>query len=131
MLQSEWTISRRELPRASLFTEVSGRVFSDIHPPKKICHLAHKKVPLGRRARQYPPTYFPHSSNKEMILPGAVGRHACECGHPEMRRLPDEVYWCPARLGPACLPRRYDDIEETPNKAQIRERHLATGPWHR
>jgi hypothetical protein len=29
-------------------------------------------------------------------LPDAVGRHACECGHPEMRRLPDDVYWCPA-----------------------------------
>jgi ribosomal protein L37AE/L43A len=29
-------------------------------------------------------------------LPDAVGHHACECGHPEMRRLPDEVYWCPA-----------------------------------
>lgn len=29
-------------------------------------------------------------------LPDAVGGHACECGHPEMRRLPDNVYWCPA-----------------------------------
>jgi ribosomal protein L37AE/L43A len=29
-------------------------------------------------------------------LPDAVGDHACECGHPEMRRLPDGVYWCPA-----------------------------------
>ena len=30
-------------------------------------------------------------------LPEAIGLHACEeCGHPEMRRLPDEVYWCPA-----------------------------------
>jgi ribosomal protein L37AE/L43A len=29
-------------------------------------------------------------------LPLAVGRHACECGHPEMRRLPDGVYRCPA-----------------------------------
>ncbi len=29
-------------------------------------------------------------------LPDAVGRHACECGHPEMRRLPDGVYRCPA-----------------------------------
>jgi hypothetical protein len=24
-------------------------------------------------------------------LPDAVGRHASECGHPEMRYLPDEV----------------------------------------
>ena len=29
-------------------------------------------------------------------LPDAAGRHACECGHPEMRRLPDGVYRCPA-----------------------------------
>ena len=29
-------------------------------------------------------------------LPDAMGTHACECGHPEMRRLPDDVYWCPA-----------------------------------
>lgn len=29
-------------------------------------------------------------------LPDAVGHHACECGHPEMRRLPDGVYRCPA-----------------------------------
>ena len=30
------------------------------------------------------------------MLPDAVGQHACECGHPEMRRLPDGVYRCPA-----------------------------------
>jgi ribosomal protein L37AE/L43A len=29
-------------------------------------------------------------------LPEAIGRHACECGHPEMRLLPDGVYRCPA-----------------------------------
>jgi ribosomal protein L37AE/L43A len=29
-------------------------------------------------------------------LPDAAGGHACECGHPEMRRLPDNVYRCPA-----------------------------------
>ena len=29
-------------------------------------------------------------------LPDARGSHACECCHPEMRRLPDGVYWCPA-----------------------------------
>jgi ribosomal protein L37AE/L43A len=36
-------------------------------------------------------------------LPDAIGRHACECGHPEMRRLPDGVYWCPA-CGSEVLP---------------------------
>jgi ribosomal protein L37AE/L43A len=29
-------------------------------------------------------------------LPDATGTHACEeCGHPQMRRLPDETFWCP------------------------------------
>ena len=32
-----------------------------------------------------------------ILLPDAFGEHACECGHPEMRRLPpDGVFWCPA-----------------------------------
>lgn len=30
------------------------------------------------------------------VLPTADGHHACECGHPEMRLLPDDVYRCPA-----------------------------------
>jgi ribosomal protein L37AE/L43A len=29
-------------------------------------------------------------------LPDALGTHACDCGHPEMRRLPDGVFHCPA-----------------------------------
>lgn len=29
-------------------------------------------------------------------LPDALGGHPCECGHPEMRRLPDGVFHCPA-----------------------------------
>ena len=36
-------------------------------------------------------------------LPNAAGRHACECGHPEMRCLPDGVYRCPA-CGSEVLP---------------------------
>ena len=31
-----------------------------------------------------------------VTLPDALGEHACECGHPEMRRLPDGVFHCPA-----------------------------------
>jgi ribosomal protein L37AE/L43A len=31
-----------------------------------------------------------------VALPSALGEHACECGHPEMRRLPDGVFHCPA-----------------------------------
>lgn len=29
-------------------------------------------------------------------LPDVLGLHACECGHPEMRGLPDGVFHCPA-----------------------------------
>src|SRR5215211_3789814 len=34
--------------------------------------------------------------HKKVKLPDVVGGHACECGHPEMRQLPDGVYRCPA-----------------------------------
>jgi hypothetical protein len=36
-------------------------------------------------------------------LPDVLGKHACECGHPEMRRLPDGVFHCPA-CGSEVLP---------------------------
>jgi hypothetical protein len=31
-----------------------------------------------------------------VALPDAQGSHACECGHPEMRLLPDGTFHCPA-----------------------------------
>ena len=36
-------------------------------------------------------------------LPDAIGSHACECGHPEMRHLADGVLWCPG-CGSEVLP---------------------------
>ena len=36
-------------------------------------------------------------------LPDAVGDHAYECSHPEMRLLPDGIYRCPA-CGSEILP---------------------------
>ena len=36
-------------------------------------------------------------------LPDVVGGHACECGHPVMRLLPDGVYRCPV-CGSEVLP---------------------------
>jgi ribosomal protein L37AE/L43A len=36
-------------------------------------------------------------------LPDALGSHACECGHPEMRHLADGVMWCPG-CGSEVLP---------------------------
>jgi hypothetical protein len=38
-----------------------------------------------------------------VALPEALGEHSCECGHPEMRRLPDGVFHCPA-CGSEVLP---------------------------
>ena len=39
-----------------------------------------------------------------IALPDALGKHACEeCGHPEMRRLPDGAFHCPA-CGSEVLP---------------------------
>ena len=44
------------------------------------------------------------SSIEQIVaLPDALGRHACECGHPEMRRLPDGVFHCPS-CGSEVLP---------------------------
>lgn len=36
-------------------------------------------------------------------LPDVLGGHSCECGHPEMRLLPDGTYHCPA-CGSEVLP---------------------------
>jgi hypothetical protein len=43
------------------------------------------------------------SLRQVVSLPEAIGSHACECGHPEMRQLPDQVFWCPA-CGSEVLP---------------------------
>jgi hypothetical protein len=44
-------------------------------------------------------------------LPDALGRHACECDHPEMRRLPDGVFHCPA-CGSEVLPTDTHTLQE-------------------
>jgi hypothetical protein len=38
-----------------------------------------------------------------IALPDALGKHACECGHPELRLLPHGVFHCPA-CGAEVLP---------------------------
>ena len=52
-------------------------------------------------------------------LPDARGSHACECGHPEMRRLPDGVYWCPA-CGSEVLPISHTSGEGVPRTREER-----------
>ena len=43
-------------------------------------------------------------------LPDALGAHPCECGHPEMRSLPDGIFHCPA-CGSEVLPIGAQDID--------------------
>lgn len=50
-------------------------------------------------------------------LPDALGAHPCECGHPEMRMLPDRVFHCPA-CGSEVLPREA--------RLSIGKRHLGS-----
>jgi len=46
-----------------------------------------------------------------IALPDALGDPACDCGHPRMRRLPDEGFRCPAcDEVPAALTRREEEI---------------------
>ena len=47
-------------------------------------------------------------------LPDVSGSHACECGHPEMRRLPDGVFHCPA-CGSEVLPIDASSDPSTPD----------------
>jgi hypothetical protein len=47
-------------------------------------------------------------------LPDALGGHACECGHPEMRCLPDDTRHCPA-CGSEVLP---IDAHAAPSRPQ-------------
>jgi uncharacterized Zn finger protein (UPF0148 family) len=48
-----------------------------------------------------------------ITLPDALGKHACEeCGHPEMRCLPDGVSHCPA-CGSEVLPTRSNCRKQT------------------
>src|SRR5918995_551947 len=51
-----------------------------------------------------------------VALPDAMGEHACEeCGHPEMRSLPDGTFHCPA-----CR----SEVVPTPNPISLRRRQL-------
>ena len=50
-------------------------------------------------------------------LPDVLGRHACECGHPEMCHLPGGVYHCPA-CGSEVLPIE-SSISDSPNRARM------------
>ena len=67
----------------------------------------HKKVQCT--ACGYAPSRGVLGTIQQIItLPDALGKHACEeCGHPEMRHLPDGVSHCPG-CGSEVLPTRSD-----------------------
>src|SRR5215208_7373671 len=54
--------------------------------------------------------------NQITVVPDALGRHACEeCGHPEMRLLPDGTHHCPA-CGSEVVPISAPSIASKPNE---------------
>jgi hypothetical protein len=57
----------------------------------------------------------PETLREIVRLPDALGSHACECGHPEMRLLPDGIYRCPA-CGAEVLP-----VDETSPRREAEE----------
>jgi uncharacterized Zn finger protein (UPF0148 family) len=60
-----------------------------------------------------------------VALPDALGTHACgECGHPEMRRLPDGTFHCPACRSEV-LPLEDSGREDRNARSQQR----STGGW--
>jgi ribosomal protein L37AE/L43A len=61
-------------------------------------------------------------------LPDALGAHPCECGHPEMRKLPDGVFHCSA-CGSEVLPA--GGTSESSGSTGARRIRLAgwTAPW--
>ncbi|CAN5861811.1 hypothetical protein BH18ACT11_BH18ACT11_27250 [soil metagenome] len=72
-----------------------------------LCEL-HELRPYGRNSTFCPRCglfdgVFLKTLRQIIALPDAIGAYACECGHPDMRRLPDDVYWCPA-CGSEVLP---------------------------
>jgi len=57
----------------------------------------------------------PETLGEIVHLPDALGSHACECGHPEMRLLPGGIYRCPV-CGAEVLP-----VEETSPRREAEE----------
>ena len=88
--------------------DFGGEDMEDTHP--LICPLCevHELDSYGRNSTLCPRCgrfggVFLKTLREISALPDAIGAHACECGHPEMRQLPDGVYRCPA-CGSEVLP---------------------------
>lgn len=64
-----------------------------------------------------------------IVLPESMGAHACECGHPKMRRLPDGVFHCPAcgsEILPSVLETAIDENCEEPQVEQASHERRST-----
>jgi hypothetical protein len=79
--------------------DYGGEEIEDTHP--LICPLCevHELDPCGRDSTLCPHCnlfggVFLESLRQVSALPDTIGAHACECGHPEMRRPPDGVFDC-------------------------------------
>src|SRR5215210_3832032 len=62
-----------------------------------------------------------------ITLPDALGSHACECGHPEMRRLPDGMFHCPA-CSSEVLPKRSECRAPNAARKPSAPREIVTNP---
>ena len=77
-------------------TYISSNTYSIICPCCGIDELEHSVDGVARCSRcdRAISTQVLKTLAQIVSLPDAIGRHACECGHPEMRRLPDGVFHC-------------------------------------
>ena len=78
-------------------TYISSNTYSMICPCCGIDELERSAEGVSHCTRCERPLSTQTLKTLEQIvsLPDAIGSHACECGHPEMRRLADGVFWCP------------------------------------
>jgi len=86
-------------------TYTSSNTYSIICPCCGIDELERSAYGEARCSRCDRPIITQVLKTLEQIvsLPDAIGSHACECGHPEMRHLADGVLWCPG-CGAEVLP---------------------------
>jgi DNA-directed RNA polymerase subunit RPC12/RpoP len=61
----------------------------------------------------------PVCGSGKLELRGLLGSHACECGHPEMRHLPDGVFQCPS-CGSEVFPIKERKSIEWRNERRVR-----------
>jgi ribosomal protein L37AE/L43A len=78
-------------------TYISSNTYSIICPCCGINELERSAEGVARCSRCDRPISTQVLETLEQIvsLPDAIGSHACECGHPEMRHVADGVLWCP------------------------------------